>query len=99
METLKCLRRCRLTGVLRLPRPSLATDTDIEREKCFPGEALLGLRPIESCDPLKLRSSASPAIPDWMEVGLRVVCILFRHEMNGKGVSRLGFRGRRNNNQ
>lgn len=67
--------------MLRLPRPSLATDTDIEREKCFPGEALLGLRPMGSCDPVKLRSSASPAIPDWMDIGLRVVCILSQSEI------------------
>lgn len=88
----KCLRRCRLTGVLRLPRPSLATDTDIEREKCFPDDALLGLRLMESCSPLKLRSIASVAIPDWMDVGLRVVCILSQPEINGKEVSGLGFR-------
>lgn len=81
---MKCLRKCRLTGVLRLPRPSLATDTDIEREKCFPSEALLGLWPMESCDPLKLRSSTSLAIPDWMDAGLRVVCILYQPEINGE---------------
>lgn len=91
METrvVKCPRECsRLTSVLRFPRPSLATDTDIEREKCFPGEALLGLRPMESCDPLKLRSNASLAIPDWMDMGLRVVCILSQPERNRIEVSK-----------
>lgn len=80
--------------MLRLPRPSLVTDTDIEREKCFPGEALLGLRPMESCDPLKLRSNTSLAIPDWMDVGLRVVCILSQSERNWQDVSKVRFRVR-----
>ena len=65
-----------LTSVLRFPLPSLATDTDTEREKYLPGEALLGLLVTESWEPVRLRSGASPAPPEGMDVGLRVVCIV-----------------------
>lgn len=65
-----------LTRVLRLPLLSLATDTDTDREKYFPGDALLGLLEIESWEPDKLRSKASPETPVGMDEGLRAVCIL-----------------------
>lgn len=65
-----------LTRVLRFPRPSLATDTDTEREKYFPGEALLGLLVMDSWEPDRLRSKASPGTLVGMEDGLRVICIL-----------------------
>lgn len=65
-----------LTSVLRFPLLSLATDTDTEREKYFPGDALLGRLDIESWEPDKLRSKASPEMPVGMDEGLRVVCIL-----------------------
>lgn len=67
--------QCLPTRVLRLPLLSLATDTDTEREKYFPGDALLGLLDTESWEPVKLRSRASPDLPAWMDEGLRVVCI------------------------
>lgn len=62
--------------VLRFPLLSPATETDTDREKYFPGDALLGLLDIESWDPDKLRSKASPETPVGMDDGLRVVCIL-----------------------
>lgn len=65
-----------LTNVLRFPLLSLATDTDTEREKHFPGDALLGRLDIESWEPDRLRSRASPETPVGMEDGLRAVCIL-----------------------
>lgn len=65
-----------LTRVLRFPRPSLATETDTEREKYFPGEALLGLLLRESWEPDTLRSKASPGAAGGTDEGLRVVCIL-----------------------
>lgn len=65
-----------LTKVLRLPLLSPATETETEREKHFPGDALLGLLDIDSWEPDKLRSRASPETPDGMDEGLRVVCIL-----------------------
>lgn len=64
-----------LTRVLRFPLLSLATETDTDREKYFPGDALLGLLDIESWEPDTLRSKASPEAAVGME-GLRVVCIL-----------------------
>lgn len=72
-----------LTRVLRFPRLSPATDMETEREKYFPGEALAGLLDTESCEPDRLRSSASPGTLVGMEQGLRVVCI-FREA--GQGV-------------
>lgn len=48
---------------------------ETEREKYFPGEALPGLLDTESCEPDRLRSSASPGTLVGMEQGLRVVCI------------------------
>lgn len=70
--------------MLRLCRLSAITDT--ERLKCFPGEALLGRRDTESCEPLMLRSRASPgegalggSAPEGMEAGLRDMCILYTH--------------------
>lgn len=62
--------------MLRFPRLSLATDTDTEREKCLPGEALLGRLDMGSWEPDRLRSRASPETPVGMEDGLRAVCIL-----------------------
>lgn len=67
-----------LTNVLRFPLLSLATDTDTDREKYLPGDALLGRLDIESWEPDRLRSRASPEMPDGMEDGLRAVCILRR---------------------
>lgn len=57
-------------------------DMDTEREKHFPGEALPGLLDTESCEPDRLRSSASPGTLVGMEQGLRVVCI-FRKAAQG----------------
>lgn len=65
-----------LTSVLRFPLLSLATDTDTDREKYFPGDALLGRLDIESWEPDRMRSKASPGTPVGMEEGLRAVCIL-----------------------
>lgn len=62
--------------MLRFPRPSPATDTDTEREKCLPGDALLGRLDMGSWEPDRLRSRASPGTPVGMEEGLRAVCIL-----------------------
>lgn len=65
-----------LTSVLRFPLLSPATDTD--REKYFPGDALLGLLDMGSWEPDRLRSRASSGVPVEMDVGLRVVCILLK---------------------
>lgn len=62
--------------MLRFPLLSLATDTDTDREKYLPGDALLGRLDIESWEPDRLRSRASPEAPVGMEDGLRAVCIL-----------------------
>lgn len=62
--------------MLRFPLFSLATDTDTDREKYLPGDALLGRLDIESWEPDRLRSRASPEAPVGMEDGLRAVCIL-----------------------
>lgn len=62
--------------MLRFPLLSLATETDTDREKYFPGDALLGRLDIESWEPDRMRSRASPGTPVGMEEGLRAVCIL-----------------------
>lgn len=64
--------------MLRFPLLSVATETDTDREKYFPGDALLGLLDTESWEPDKLRSKASPETPVGMDEGLRVVCILWK---------------------
>lgn len=76
MQKYTCGSAQLLTRVLRFPLLSLATDTDTDREKYFPGDALLGLLDIESWAPDKLRSKASPETLVGMDEGLRVVCIL-----------------------
>lgn len=65
-----------LTRVLRFALLSPATDTDTEREKLFPGDALLGLLDMESWEPDRLRSRASPVTAAGLDAGLRAACIL-----------------------
>lgn len=66
------------TSVLRFPLLSPATDTDTDREKYFPGDALLGLLDTGTWEPDKLRSRASLWVLVGMDEGLRVVCILWK---------------------
>lgn len=72
--------------MLRFVLPSAATDTDTDREKCFPGDALLGRLDTESREPNRLRSAASPGERAGIDEGLRVVCILLKSGKHWRGI-------------